>query len=535
MIVLTDLEWVENKARHIAPTQLAALRVNETWEPVSMFNALCRPRDASFHQWNHVAFAGASRESFLFAPSARTVFGRFVSWLKPDDILLWWGQDAPKHFAGLMKIMGFSKLQNKSHSVQAAFQFFVDDGRKTQGGLYQLAKVRQIPLLKPEHCSVNDARMMQKLLQKVNFQLEYLHRQIPAGEAREIVQAAKISAYQFQIDRSTNLLHKQGCALLPGGATVIGCRDLSSGMKYHAAPCPACCKHLWSEYLVARNKDVIKRSQCNYFYLPSGRAFHKPDCRIILHSSVPPSGTVYFKTCEKTGRTPCRICCPEPNSDPTPEQLQAEERILIPLQTLTNVEMQAIKRHRQASRERAKLDLSNMTEQQRTDSITLTATRFAFWAAPGYQTFHTRNCIKLNGMKNIRGFARYGDAVHAGFSPCRHCRPSAKQDAILSIPIYNQARAGEKIEDIISLCEAKGYACSLDKNELLIETQAGRWLVDIRKRPIFIEHQHTDGSIKGKSKIHWQPRMFLSLQDVVAYITKHDAKLVSKNNDPEEN
>ena len=194
-----------------------------------------------------------------------------------------------------------------------------------------------------------------------------------------------------------------------------------------------------------------------------------------------------------------------------------------------------MKRHQQASQERAKLDLSNMTEQQRTDSITLTATRFAFWAVPGYSTFHTRNCIKLNGMENIRGFARYGDAVHAGFSPCRHCKPSAKQDAILSIPIYNQARNGEKIEDIISLCEAKGYTCSLTKNELLIETQAGRWRVDIKKRPIFIEHQHTDGSIKGESSIHWQPRMFLSLQDVVAYITKHDAKLVSETSDPEEN
>lgn len=130
MIVLTVLKWVENKAHHIAPPQPAALQVNEAWEPVSMFNALCRPCDASFRQWNYVAFTGASRESFLFAPSARTVVDRFAVWLKPDDILLWLGQDAPKHFAGLMKIMDFSKLQNKSHSLQAAFQLFVDDGRK---------------------------------------------------------------------------------------------------------------------------------------------------------------------------------------------------------------------------------------------------------------------------------------------------------------------------------------------------------------------------------------------------------------------
>lgn len=534
MIVLMDLEWVENQNRQVTPTQLAALRVTEAWESLSMFHSLCRPRDESFHLWNHVAFAGASKESFLFATSARTVFEHFQAWLRPDDILLWWGQDAARHFAGLMKIVGCPKLKNKNHSVQAAFQSFVQDGRKTKGGLYPLAKARQIPLLRPEHCAVKDVQMLQRLLQKADFQLEYLHRQLPSKEAREMVQAAKSSAYPFQIDRSTNLIHKQGCERLPGDATVIGCMALSTGIKYHATPCPICCKQLWSEYLVARNTDVIKRSQCHYFYLPSGRAFHKPDCRIVRYSSVPPIGAMYYKSCEKTGKTPCKLCCPEPNDAPTPEQLNIEKHIKTTRQALTNAEKQAIKRHQQASQERAKLDLSSMSAQQRTDSITLTATRFAFWAVPGYSTFQTRNCIKLNHMENIRGFARYGDAVRAGFSPCRQCKPSPKQDAILSIPIYNQARNDEKIEEIVALCEAKGYTCSFNEKELIIETQAGRWRVDIKKRPIFIEHQHTDGSVEGGSGIHWQPRMFLSLQDVVSYISKHDDKLVSVPMEPEE-
>lgn len=77
MIVLMDLEWVENQNRQVTPTQLAALRVTEAWESLSMFHSLCRPRDESFHLWNHVAFAGASKESFLFATSARTVFEHF--------------------------------------------------------------------------------------------------------------------------------------------------------------------------------------------------------------------------------------------------------------------------------------------------------------------------------------------------------------------------------------------------------------------------------------------------------------------------
>ena len=52
---------------------------------------------------------------------------------------------------------------------------------------------------------------------------------------------------------------------------------------------------------------------------------------------------------------------------------------------------------------------------------------------------------------------------------------------------------------------------------------------------IFIEHQHTDGSVKGESSIHWQPRMYLSLRDVVTYITKHDEKLVAEHIVSEEN
>jgi len=528
MIVLMDMEWVENKSRHVTPTQLAAMRVNESWERVSMFNGLCRPRDASFHQWNHVAYGGLNKDEYLFSPSARTIFERFLTWLQPDDILLWWSQDGPRHFAGLMKIVGLPKLKNKSHSIQSAFEAFVCDGRKTKGGLYALAKDRQILLRKPEHRAVNDVRMMHLLLQKVDFQLDYLYQQIPSREAREKVQVASISAFQFHVDRNTKLIHKKGCELLPPDTVIVGCHDLASGLSHNAKPCPVCCKQVWKEHVAARNIDTIQRSNCNYFYLPSGRMFHRPDCRVILYSDVLPAGTVYYKTCEKTGRKPCKICCPEPNDDPTPEQLKEEDRIITKKQSLTNSEKQAMKRYQQASKERAGMNLSEMTDQERSDSITLTATRFAFWAVNGYSTFHTRNCPKLNNLTGIRGFARYGDAVHAGFQPCRHCKPSPKQDAIVSIPIYNQSRQSEKVDDIISLCQAHGFQCSLNKQELTIETPAGRWIVDIVKRPIFIQHQHTDGSIKGESQLHWQPRMFLSLKDVVLYIEKHDLKLTEE-------
>ncbi len=519
MIVLMDLEWVENNSYHITPTQLAAMRVDRSWNRLSLFTALCRPRDASFHQWDHVAYAGASKNDFLSALSCRTVFERFLTWLEPDDTLLWWGQEAPRRFAELMKIVGLPSIENKSHSIQTAFKTFVCDGKKTKGNPYVLAQARQIPLLKPEHCAANDVRMMQQLLQNVDFKLAYLYQKPPMAETKKRAPVASVRELPFQIDCNAKVIHQNGCEQLPKDAVTIGCHNLAGGLKHNAKPCPVCCKQLWKEYIVKRNMDVIQRSQCNYFYLPSGRSFHRPDCRMILHSEVPPSGTMYYDSCEKTGRTPCKLCCPLPND----RKAKKEKQNTIKKEALTYAEMQAIKRYQQASKERGRIDLSEMTQQQRSDSLTLTATRYAFWAVPGYSTFHTRNCPKLNKLTGIRGFARYNDALHAGYQPCRHCKPSPKQDAIISIPVYNQTREGEKVEDIISFCRSRGFQCTLCKQELTIETAAGRWIVDTGKRPLFIQHQHTDGS--GTSELHWQPRMFLSLKDVVLYIEKHDTKL----------
>ncbi len=261
--------------------------------------------------------------------------------------------------------------------------------------------------------------MMRSLLQKIDFQWDIFERK------HSCMQSIQSCAYPFQLDQSTGLLHKKECNQLPGDGRVIGSTGIAFGFKRHASPCPACCQQRWKEGLLARNKDVINHSHCNYFYLPTGRTFHRPDYRIVLHFQSQPKGILYYETYEAKGKVPCKICRSEPVKLSTYEQLvikaqpQAEQQTPPAQNTLTAAEMQAVKRHQQASRERSRLDTVHMTKQQRLDSLTLTATRFAFWTVPGYRTFHTRNCIKLKGMENIQGFARFTDAVHAGFSPCR--------------------------------------------------------------------------------------------------------------------
>ena len=55
---------------------------------------------------------------------------------------------------------------------------------------------------------------------------------------------------------------------------------------------------------------------------------------------------------------------------------------------------------------------------------TLTQPGYGFFAARGYQNFHTRNCSRLVGKSNIRGFDTFSHACRAGYTPCKYCKPS---------------------------------------------------------------------------------------------------------------
>lgn len=191
-------------------------------------------------------------------------------------------------------------------------------------------------------------------------------------------------------------------------------------------------------------------------------------------------------------------------------------------QSITAAEERALQRYQQARKERNALNLSGMDPQARADAITLTATRYAFWSSLGYSNFHLRNCKKLQHMTQLRGYARYNDAIRAGLQPCRICKPTAKHDIIVSIPIYNRERKDESIEKLMASCVAKGLRCYMKDALLIIETVKGYWRVDPYKKPYFIEHMHTGDTARPDAQLHWQPRMFLSLQDVISYIEHHD-------------
>ena len=75
MFVIADIEWMTNAMRHQSPTQLAAVRVDEAWNVVDEFDALIRPRDRGFYDWNHISYTGAQAMDFLCAKGAQCFDG----------------------------------------------------------------------------------------------------------------------------------------------------------------------------------------------------------------------------------------------------------------------------------------------------------------------------------------------------------------------------------------------------------------------------------------------------------------------------
>ena len=165
-----------------------------------------------------------------------------------------------------------------------------------------------------------------------------------------------------------------------------------------------------------------------------------------------------------------------------------------------------------------------MTEQERNDVFTLTQPRFAFFVAKGYQNFHTRNCSRLVGLSDIRGFATYSHAVHEGYTPCKYCKPSKKQDIIVSIPIGNKVRADETIGDLHKLCGRYGYEHRFYKGDFEVTTPAGKWKIHTDARPVTVEHMNLAQNPNCET-YHKQHRIFLSMLDALQYIHRHDSEL----------
>ena len=510
MYVIVDLEWFATNSGHICPTQIAALRVDAHWRTVATFYELIRPQDGVTPPWEHIAFTGAFKGAFEGACSAHTVLSRLEKWLRPDDVLCWWLDGPPKKFALLMETILRRCLLLHRRILRPYFLAWANDGKTVRGDPYALARNRSLPIPGAAHCAINDVVVVQRLMRAMKIPTSALEAPANARPARKAAQT-----FPFWYDERTGLIHAAGSACVQKMEGLRGIGTVKTCLERGYRPCSECCVAAWKRALREYNAEVVRQRRCGYFYFEDSPVFHRGDCPDILYARRAYSGAVYFDTCINAGRRPCKRCKPVSGrfAFATPK---TEKESAAPW--LDEKAKRALARHRQAVQERESARQTEMTETQRRDMATLTATDCAFWAGRGYKTFHLRSCRKLSGLTNLRGFRTYQQALSAGYQPCRECRPTKKYDIELSMPIETRERKDETPETVLALCTQMELQHEYREPVLRIHTPFADWRLDLTAKPVIIEHRP-----QGSVDYHRQHRMFLSATDAVLYIHKHDS------------
>ena len=529
MFVLTDIEWMTNTAGHFSPTQLAAIKVDAEWNEVDRFASFIRPRDSEFHDWKHVAYTGGTATEFLHARNAHNVLQSFLEWLAKDDIILWWYDESDTVLKKLVSLIFKTKLSNKTVAINEYVYSFLAGQQNSRGNAYKIAQARGIETNADQmHYAMNDAIVMRKLMKKIGYPQADLLKPV-VREKKEWYPSEQSKELPYQYDPKTNTVHYKDCPeLLISGAITKGYETWKTPLKKGYKPCD-CCKEEYQKAFRERNLDTLERTQYTYVYAPNSKIFHRYSCGIML-SAKSILGTRKYETVIRTGRTSCKICNPTPGDiyRPLPAQLKIARLQKNTKKMVAKEDAKAILRQKVAAEERyRRLKDDSLSQQERNDIFTLTQPRFAFWVGQGYQTFHLRTCPKLQEVSNLRGFGTYKEATRAGYTPCRKCRPTAKYDIKVSIPITNRVREDEKVEDLEAMCLEAGYAHHREGAYLYLETPVGKWRVNVSESPVKLDHINLVKT-PGARKYHEQPRIFLSFIDTFDYIKRHDEELERK-------
>ena len=514
MYVLADVEWVENQSGLISFAQIAMIRVDEKWKLVRGISRRMRPKDSSFHQWDHIAFTGGSKEVFLTAPSYSQAFEDIEKWLWPSDTICWWSEESKEW---VQKIV--PAITNPQIVINEKVANFL--GHRLCNP-YQLGKKLKLTPPGAMHNSRNDVEMMRQVLEAIQMPNPIPDNIEPAPISKF---APTLPDYIAHIE--TNRIHKKGCSQLPATGSTKGYNELTKPIGKGYVPCD-CVKEEYRKARRTRNQSIIDRTEYCFIYSPDSKVFHRRGCKIALNAKQI-MGTVQYHNCLSTGRQPCKVCNPEFKDETYTHVLSGKKsgKKKNPVRSLSADEQRAIKRHRQAQEERTAYRNSGALDQEGKDDLyTLTQPRFAFWAAAGYNTFHLRNCKKMSGLTNLKGFSLHSDAMAAGYRPCKCCKPTPKHDIYLSLPIYSKKRFGEGVQVLIDACNANSYEYSQDGSQFMLETPVGIWKINTANSPYRLKHINTAMTPDNRTDFHSQPRIFHSLQDVFSYIKRHDDNIL---------
>lgn len=517
MYVLIDMEWVKNGQGQNWPTQLSAVRVDADWNTVDTFSTLICPKSSEFAQWEHMAFSGYAPDDFLSASVLAGALYRLRGWLMPEDILCWWHRQAGDLLQMFLKAEGVPLNTVREVCLGDYVHTFLFSAKDAIGNPYRLCAAYGLDTPLPAHCADNDVRTMQILLQGIGFPQAVL-RYAPVERGKPTSYKGT-AAYPLLYDPETALLHRADCEELPEGRPLPAFKSYRLPILNHYRPC-ACCRSELLHALAERNRDTIRRAEYMYIYSAQSDVFHTRDCPYVLraHQLL---GCMQYQKCIEHGMRPCGHCKPQPAERMPKLKMPKPMRRRV----LSRDEQDALDRFEQAKKQREAARQSGRMDDK---AMILTQPGMAFWAGRGYQTFHRKGCPKLAGLTDLRGFARFQEAVRSGFTPCRQCRPSAKQDVVYSIPIGSQERDGENAQTLAELCTAHGLSFAHDERYFVFQTAVGKWRIDMELRPVHLEHINFVSTPGNTQHYHVQPRLFLSLRDTFEYIIKHDRQLSAR-------
>lgn len=534
MYVLCAMETVKNHKNLFSTTQLAAMRVDENWVRKDTFHRPIEPLGPSFHLWQDPAFTGYSPQEFLNAQNAYLVLRSFKNWLSPDDILCWWNQNEKELFVKFYSMTKKTALPHKMLDLKAYFHMAIQDSITLKGNAFKLCSLRGIPTTGKERCSLDRVYAMSSFLHTVSFDQKLLLNPPQERVIEREYDPQKGHAYVYQPD--SGLFHQTGCSEINQNSKMEGFGSLAGCVRRRFKPYPVCTLKDANAWRRQHNKDSIERSAYKYVFAQNGKVFHTTSCALVLNAKII-SGSQSYRTCMRRGLRPCRICGPESvakeqrtkrilraaTSDIKTKTKKPKKVLLFRSnRTLTMSENKALARLVQAQKERkSNVQMEHMSSQEKADHLTLTQPGYAFFSGTGYQTFHLRSCAILGQMTEIKGFSTYQQALAAGKTPCKICKPTSKADMEISVPITNQVRENESESILVSLCEVKGIAYRYEEPYFYMETPVGKWRINVTSRPVIVHHINL-AKHPNQTQYHRQHRLFLSLKDTFDYICRHD-------------
>ena len=238
MVVLLDMEWIEDHDGQRSLTQLYAARVDEKWEPVSVFETLVRPRDPETASWEYLAYNGHAPAEFCASDPEEICVQRFFRWLQPDDVICCWHVATKDTLNRLYSQYLSGEFPAVVRCMNQKVYAIIKARGITARTLYTAAEACGLTTPVPEHQSSNDAAVMQLLFRTLALTQPKAPNHTPAKK-----------------------------------------------------PIPRC----------ERNAKIIAASEYNYLYAPNSAVFHCRDCRQLLRVKEL-TGAVYYQTAAKTRR-----------------------------------------------------------------------------------------------------------------------------------------------------------------------------------------------------------------------------------------